>query len=528
MSKIVKLLLMSFLLSLSHSLYAIDLHAVCEKEFGDFWRKDRPLPVEIFVVSSWSDPHVRIRCWGAFVHPDGSLQGMALGDAVVVLQQPLPKTDCNKSGVVGNPIRLSDGAKIEDVTDISAPVGSTLSWARTYSSSEGDWVFSHPAFKKKKIAQDANAPGYSTGTDSAGFKWESMSFILPDGAEFVWVKSDKWNSYSVSTSKIYSFKEKKDGSMVVGDIYGNTYEYALDGQLISDTTYKTEATNTIYTNGRLTQISDNTNHSLTLFYSSNNNVEFVESNWGPVVHYIYDDQNRLIKVGYGTNRLSAPSGFIYTQYLYENASYLRALTGIVDAKGIRYATWTYNSQGRAIESFHGNKKDYVFVDYTMFPQATLVTNSLGKKTFYQFVNVSNIGWQISHVTGLETPSCLADNMYQSFFADGELQTQTDKNGVVTLYERDSKGRITKQTRGLRWPTVEPRSGVNVVTSDLITPTNPSELEVIQTCWHPQFPLQSRIIEAKTVTLFEYSAKGDLISKSVKPRPQGTVTCDSAI
>ena len=55
--------------------------------------------------------------------------------------------------------------------------------------------------------------------------------------------------------------------------------------------------------------------------------------------YSYDTNGNLTKV-------TKPDTYTI-QYEYENATYVNALTGITDEKGVRYATFGYDSSGRA-------------------------------------------------------------------------------------------------------------------------------------------------------------------------------------
>ena len=63
---------------------------------------------------------------------------------------------------------------------------------------------------------------------------------------------------------------------------------------------------------------------------------------GGIYAYAYDANNNLISVTH-------PDGGV-RQYVYGNASFPNALTGIIDENGKRYASWTYDAQGRAISS----------------------------------------------------------------------------------------------------------------------------------------------------------------------------------
>ncbi|MCO3156978.1 RHS repeat protein, partial [Pseudomonas aeruginosa] len=65
-----------------------------------------------------------------------------------------------------------------------------------------------------------------------------------------------------------------------------------------------------------------------------------------------------------TKRTTNASGFKSEKdYHYENSQNPRLLTGITDENGARYATWTYDDQGRAISSEHANGAEKVSLAY---------------------------------------------------------------------------------------------------------------------------------------------------------------------
>lgn len=92
----------------------------------------------------------------------------------------------------------------------------------------------------------------------------------------------------------------------------------------------------------------------------------------------------------------------------------------------------------------------------------------------------------------------------------DVQTKTDSKGNVTRYKRDSLGRITRKTEGVRWSGIT-LSGTGVNTNMLVPPTNPTDFRIVDTCRHTIMSKPVRIIEATKATLFEYSASGNLIN-----------------
>jgi uncharacterized protein RhaS with RHS repeats len=72
----------------------------------------------------------------------------------------------------------------------------------------------------------------------------------------------------------------------------------------------------------------------------------MQSGMCQTVQYSYDAAGRLSTV---TNADSTTR-----TYLYENASFPNALTGLNDETNTRYSTWGYDSQGRATSTTEAN------------------------------------------------------------------------------------------------------------------------------------------------------------------------------
>src|SRR5262249_4178437 len=50
-------------------------------------------------------------------------------------------------------------------------------------------------------------------------------------------------------------------------------------------------------------------------------------------------------------------------YVYENTAFPRALTGIVDARGVRYGTYTYGNAGQVVGEQHAGGSDNMTFSY---------------------------------------------------------------------------------------------------------------------------------------------------------------------
>jgi YD repeat-containing protein len=82
-------------------------------------------------------------------------------------------------------------------------------------------------------------------------------------------------------------------------------------------------------------------------------------------------------------------------------------TGITDERGVRYATWTYDTQGRTISSQHAGGADNTSLVFN--PDGSIhVTNALEKQTTYSFTMLNNVP-RVTMGEGHPTASCAGAN-----------------------------------------------------------------------------------------------------------------------
>ena len=224
------------------------------------------------------------------------------------------------------------------------------------------------------------------------------------------------------------------------------------------------------------------------------------------INYVFAKSNSALTPG----KLLSVIGLdgVEQQYFYEDSRYPLALTGAgIKGKPV-FATWKYDGQGLAIESSHAGGAEKVTFDYSkMFsvPARVTVTNPLLKKTTYEFSTIANRR-ELTKVMGEPSTNCMAANQLYEYYPDGHIQSQTDWNGNKTYFTYDSRGR--ELTKTLAYGTADAKT--------------------TQTCWHPTLNQPSRIIEPTKITLFDYTATGQLKSQTVKPRPAGAVDCSTAL
>ncbi|VAW74333.1 hypothetical protein MNBD_GAMMA15-1337, partial [hydrothermal vent metagenome] len=228
--------------------------------------------------------------------------------------------------------------------------------------------------------------------------------------------------------------------------------YNATGQLISSTTLSGRTSILDYgvstANGgdddpaTLDSVSDASGHSLLFSYSDNNGSPRLSTVTTPDgnIGYRYDAIGNLefIDNPDGTTR----------QYHYEDTNYAFALTGITDERGIRYATWAYNTDGKAILSEHAGGVERVDLAYNP-DGTTTVTGSRGAVRTYTFT-LQRGSRRVAQITGDQCTTCPnGDKKARSYDANGYLASYTDWGDVVTRFGGyDNKGQYACKTVGV--------------------------------------------------------------------------------
>lgn len=156
------------------------------------------------------------------------------------------------------------------------------------------------------------------------------------------------------------------------------------------------------------------------------------------VAYGYDASSRLAQV---TRTMSGRS--TTRKYLYEDAVNPKSMTGVVDERGVRISSWTYDAQNRATSSSMPLSAGKVTVAYNNDGTVT-VRNSLGQAVSYEYQLV-NGGQRISAIHGTAVAGCPAANSTFTYTAGGQMATQINAVGEETAFAYDTRGRETSRT-----------------------------------------------------------------------------------
>ena len=414
---------------------------------------------------------------GHYVPTNGNDSGFVTSAITTV--SPLAKNcgcpDCDcPSASVGNPINTATGNKYEVETDFMGGPSTQLSFTRYYNSQDtlssalgANW---HSTYHRGLIVSGAS----------------KTSVVRADGrVDTFTLNGSTWVSDPDVKSKLTAIMNgstQTGWKLVMAD--DSTENYLLDGRLTSIVTRAGLATALAYNaNNQLSNVTGPFGHALSFTYDSFNRVSQVTTPDG-ILAYTYGTNNNLASVSYptGTTR----------QYVYENTTYPHALTGIIDEKGVRFATFAYDANGRGILTEHANGAELTAVAYGT--NSSTVTDARGNTRTYTFMTQ----FDLTKPTAISNAGCSScGGKAYTYDANGFVASKTDFDGNVTTYVRDVRGLELSRTEA---------SGTPLARS-------------ITTTWHTTFHLPTQIVEPDRTTTLTYDTKGNLLQKSITANTQ---------
>ncbi len=238
-------------------------------------------------------------------------------------------------------------------------------------------------------------------------------------------------------------------------------------------------------NGNLIGVSDQFGHTLQIGYSSLGLLSTITDPAGNTYAYKYDTNSNLVEVD---EPGATPGSVAVRQYVYENANFPNALTGIIDESGVRWATWAYDAQGRGVSSDHAGV-DKVVLTYNSDGSST-ATDGLGTARNYTF--------QLTH--GVLKPNGVTQpyaggsaSKSAGYDVNGNISSETDFNGNVTQYSYDLT-RNLETSRTEAYGTAQART--------------------ITTQWDPNWRQPDLITEPNRTTGFTYDSMGNALTKTI--------------
>lgn len=284
--------------------------------------------------------------------------------------------------------------------------------------------------------------------------------------------------------------------------------YDTSGKLLSiiDRNDRTQIL-TYDTNGRLSTVTDDTGRALNFTYDGFSRIQTMTDPAGGVYQYAYDTNGNLTSVIYPDAKART---YHYNEQAYtSNTNLPHALTGITDENGVRYATYTYDTQGRAVVTEHAGGVERYALAYSANGNSTIVTDPLNSQYTHNFQTILGV----AKSTGQSQPAgsgCSAASSAMTYDANGNVASRADFNGNKTCVAYDLN-------RNLEIARVEGLSSGNACPGDLIgyTPAANSAERKILTTWDVNFRLPVLIAEAKREISFVYDTHGNTTQFKIK-------------
>ncbi|URX60803.1 hypothetical protein KR767_11890 [Luteibacter anthropi] len=389
------------------------------------------------------------------------------GDALARKQFGDPDDDPNNdpNDCQGNPINAAIGNKFQRESDFADADGE-LAFTRFYNSADGRWRHTYSANLivgmgvASLTLDDGRASLFAvTGSVATGESSERGS-LSRSGSKWI---------YSSPANDVYTFNGQ-----------GQLTSYRGANGLTQTLTYGFDANFNI----KVT-VKDSRGH--TLVFTKGFSEQLVSlSSTGVSVTYTYSDEGQLQQA---TRKVQGKT--TSRRYVYEDVEHPRFLTGLFDERGVRAATWTYDSQGRAISSEHAGGADKTVIAY-VDDATTTVTNPLGHVVTYTYGTVGGTR-RMTSVSGEPVPGCPISNSSFTYDARGQIATQTNALGRITAFTYDPQGRITTKTEAKSTP----------------------EERTITTTWDGTSFRPATVTTADRVTSYTYDANGRPLSTTVR-------------
>lgn len=371
--------------------------------------------------------------------------------------------ECNDS----NPILGATGQKVQIEVDLSVP-GSRLGFSRNYWSSRNQ-------------AGDLGV-GWNHGWNQriAKLTADRLKAYRDDGRAVAFTRvAGKWTASADERFTLVELPEQGGWSLTGADASVETYDALgqlkrFDPVLGSSLHFARDAA------GRLVRISDAGGRQITLGYAGERLANLQFGNWN--ISYRYDERGRLASVLRGDEE---------QHYHYEVAERPHLLTGITDARGLRFATWTYDGQGRATSSSHAGENGTVQFAY-LDANRVRITNPLGKSTLYHYQTFDQRRL-VTRRDGEASAHCPAASQQVTYLANGLPASRTDWNGNLTTHQYDERGLEVSRTEAAGTP----------------------QARTITTTWHPTFALPLSVTEPGQVTRYQYDNRGRVIAQTTE-------------
>lgn len=432
----------------------------------------------------------------------------------------------------GDPVTVGTGSLFEEATDYTTGGQNRLTLTRYFNSvapvndftTFGNWRSNYDSFIY--IPSSGNGEDDVIMPDNKSFYLLPVQITSPSGQSCAGSWDSSRNFFTApSNINVQLCYDSNAGVYVLVDwndtvrIYGRIEPFVGIGQVarLTQIVYRNGYTQTLQyvncgqANCPMASVTDSYGRTLTFNYITNPSCGYF-SEWtassvttpdGSTISYTYGCAN-LSSVTYPTSTPSTVS------YLYQDSTFPRALTDIIDANGNDLSSWTYDDStpcGFVLTSQNAGGANLTTFSYSnlyngCLPGTTTVTNALGQQFVYKFSQLQTltnqgasvyypINTEVDRLAGPETTAATQTFTYDN---NGYPASATDWDGNVTTYQYDSIGDEGSLTMA---------SGTPIA-------------RTITTTWVSTYPLHlpTQIVDGNRTVSFSYDANGNTLAKTI--------------
>lgn len=483
---------------------------------------NEPIPVEITFPQpnidgeAYTDPSTGNRVKTRYlVEPGPGLTSLANGGQIApptvnVTETVVPASSAeyppkNNGGCMagvpmeGNPINASIGNKWQseiDIDGVTAP-----GFARMYNSNPAAGNSSLGNGWAHTYARSINAQPFGPG----------MRVSRQDGKIYVFnAVGGGWTSEGDIPDQLVELKDAsgiRTGWRYTVAADDSVETYSTSGKLLSIADRSGRTQTLVYdlpsTSGgdddpeTLDTVTDDAGRQIVFTYDEQKRIATISDPSGGLTWYGYDEQNNLVSVSY-------PDASGKTYHYNEpgntsGADLPHALTGITDENGTRYATFTYDANGKAISTSHAGGADLFSMSYNA-DNSTTVTDPLGAQRTHTLTTVLGV----VKSTGQSQPGgsgCGPAASSMAYDANGNVSSTTDFNGTTSCYAYDARNLETVRVEGLASGKSCPADPTTLAS---YVPAAGTVERKISTQWNAVYHLPNVVAEPLKLTTYVYN------------------------
>ena len=422
--------------------------------------------------------HVKVACWSGCVNTDEKVIHVAA---------------CETCHTQGNPIAPGSGEKLQTEPDWQDAGEHPVSFTRHYRSGGAAASAGLGTHWSHGFAASI------TGSDT------SRIVQLGDGLRVAFSRAtveSPWVSDSGRDTLTESTAQASLGPVFLRASDESRWQFDSALKLQSITQRNGWVMTLGYTGGLLTSVTNAFGRRLILAYDGAGWLAFVTPPGGLPINYSYDASSRLNGAFYpdGASRL----------YHYEQANFPHGLTGITNEAGQRYASFGYDSWGRANYTSHaagagtflvvyhtnrGSEWHDGVVDPALYRDTVRVVTPNGQNQYFEYQGGNGTVRLVSSSVPI---------------GPDDVASRITGPGNLPLSETDFLGHVKTWT----W------DAARQLPLSVTEASNRPEASTTSTTWHASFRLPVQVVEAGRSTAYTYDAQSNKLSEAMTDAATG--------